>query len=382
MATPAPNATIINNINPLDLASRFGALLPQFNGDCKKLNSFIKNCNDYLTQFSAGDQIVKAYCFAVIKSKLVGKADDELHSSNIPDTWDALKEFLIVKFGDRVNLDVLKNELQFLHKFPNENIFMFIDRIKAYKIRINYRIDSELTLDPNLKLLHKQLVEDLAKNVLMGNVPIDLQTSMLTAPNLNFDSAVQIVENYTIRKEQLDMIRNQYKPQSSNPKSQSCHNIPSRHTNIGLNNPSNFQYSQNKQFTKSPKPVNAFQPRNEIQHYQPTPMSIQSNRNNYQITPMSTQTHRNYPEKRPISSQTNYNPHNKFKSSHNFFQSSRHQPNFISEELTNIQNDETPEILDEFEPGIHEDFDDSENVDNFPQQDENFIPTASQQPLT
>lgn len=340
----------------LDLAAKFGQLLPTFDGDCKKLNSFIKSCTSYLIQFENSEPVVKTYCLAVIQNKLIGKAADEFYSSNIPDTWIDLNQFLNTKFGDRVNLDVLKNELQFLRKSPNEHIFQFIDRIKSYKIRIYFRIDADLTLDINLKLLHKQLVEALAKNVLMGNVPIDLQTAMLTTPNLTFDLAVQMIENYIIQKEQLDMIRsqqrNQMKTQNFTSSFQNANSFSNNMPTQGSNFPSQpiqLHFRQNIPKPKFPtnkqvfgKPPDVFKPRQDKpSYYQSTPMSTRTQAfQSYGPTPMSTKTHRNYPEKRPYTSSTQTNQqHTRFKNSHNFFQPTNQGQNFISEELTNLQDE-------------------------------------------
>ncbi|KAK9880515.1 hypothetical protein WA026_011754 [Henosepilachna vigintioctopunctata] len=356
--------------NNLRIAREFGALLPKFSGIQAELNSFLSACEEYIAQFANTEQIVKTYCIAVVKSKLIEKANAEYRSSNVPNTWNAFKNFLLQKFGDHANLDVLKNQLQFLRKKPNQDITDFIEEIKAYKIRINYRIDAEPTLDAALKLLHKQLTSDLAKNVLISNVSIDLQTALLTTPNITFDLAVQTVENYISQKSQLDLMRSWRQPYQMKTFPSQSINVKPQINNVPRHYPTNKEVFGRSNTYESQK-SNVFKPnKNFVPKYRQTPMSTTTA--NPIIQRRQIQNHNQTPQRTFFDNNSR---------SFNHFQNHKQiSPNYISEELTNLdaKNNDNDQFNENFEfeedPNIIEE---NENI-----VDENFQITASDTTLT
>lgn len=332
----------------LTFAKEFGNLLPKFDGDRTKLNAFLTACDNYAAQFMNDQPIVKLFCINIIKNKLVGNANDEFLTSNVENTWNAIREFLISKFGDHANLDVLKNELQFLRKPQSENIIDFIEKIKTLRIRINYRIDSD-PMPNEMKLLHKNLISDLSKNVLISNSPIEMQTALLTTENLNFDKAIQMIENYVSQKSQLDMMRSMNTPKYSN----NSNNVNMHQNNFRYNNHKQ-NYNYREKFPSQPINLNK---RHIKTHYPTTKQVFGTNNNNNNSTNVfkpnpnyknttpperMSITTRNYPQKREsYSTQYNANPQKKYFSNHNqntpnFNNWNYRNPHFKVEELDNI----------------------------------------------
>ncbi|KAL3286663.1 hypothetical protein HHI36_001162 [Cryptolaemus montrouzieri] len=136
----------------LTIAEKFGLLLPTCSVVENELHSFIKSAQQYLFMFTNENELVKNYCFVVVKSKLIDRALAEVSTSDIPDRWDSLKNLLNLKFGDQINLDVLIHQLQFLNEKTHEDLLNFIDKVISMKIRINYRIDADPMPDPQKQL--------------------------------------------------------------------------------------------------------------------------------------------------------------------------------------------------------------------------------------
>lgn len=335
----------------LSLPEKFGALLPRFAGIENELHSFVRSAEQFLFMFANESQIVKDYCFAVVKSKLIDRALAEVSTSDIPNNWEILKRFLYTKFGDQINLDVLIHQLQFLAKKPNEDMLLFIDKIIALKIRINYRIDADPMPDPE-KIIYKSNILKICKTVLISNSPMELRTYLITNNAFNFDNTVNAVKDYICNLAQYDLLEKSRKNSSFKnvPRinyqdhrynsNRSNHFIPNSYQNNNFNN-----YQTSPRFPSQPihftqRQVNTHYPTNREVFNKPS-TSRNDNINVFKPNPnqrintpperMSIQT-RNYPQKRfNYSTQYQNNPQRKFINNNQ-------SPKFEVEELTHIES--------------------------------------------
>lgn len=330
----------------LTLPEKFGMLLPRFSGKENELHSFLRSAEQFLFMFANEAQIIKDYCFAVVKSKLTDRALAEVSTSDIPNNWDVLKRFLNTKFGDQINLDVLIHQLQFLAKKPHEDMLNFIDKIISLKIRINYRIDSDPMPDPE-KLIYKSNILKICKTVLISNSPMELRTYLITNNAFNFDNTVNAVKDYLCNMAQyelLDRSRNKnpiHKNVSRNNYSDHRNNT-NKYNHFSNNNYRTQHYETQHRFPSRPiqftqRQVNTHYPTQRETFGVPSTSRNQNvfkpNPNQRITTPperMSVQT-RVYPQKRPnYSTQYQNNPQRKF------YNNNDRSPDFLVEELTNI----------------------------------------------
>ncbi|XP_045464101.1 kinesin-related protein 10-like [Harmonia axyridis] len=338
----------------LSTAEKFGSLLPKFSGMENELHSFIKNVESYLSMFSNENELIKKYCLALVKSKLVGRALAEVSTSDIPDNWDHLKRFLNNKFGDQINLDVLIHQLQFLEK--KSDMISFIDEIISMKIRINYRIDADM-MAAQEKQLYKTNILKICKTVLISNAPTELRTYLIANNALTFDQTINAIKDYLSNMEQYDLLDKSRKHnfQSRRTKNNFQNNnnnkrnyIPNNYRNFYSNNSYGNNYNPNSvpnfpsqpiQYTQRPVNNNYYPTNKQVFGYPKT--ERYNNQNVFKPNPnqrintppekMSVQT-RNFAQKRPnYSTQFPTNPNKKF-------YSNEQTPNYTFEELTQLDS--------------------------------------------
>ncbi|XP_045473933.1 GATA zinc finger domain-containing protein 14-like [Harmonia axyridis] len=337
----------------LSTAEKFGSLLPKFSGMENEFHSFIKNVESYLSMFSNENELIKKYCLALVKSKLVSRALAEVSTSDIPDNWDHLKRFLNNKFGDQINLDVLIHQLQFLEN--KSDMISFIDEIISMKIRINYRIDAD-TMPAQEKQLYKTNILKICKTVLISNAPTELRTFLIANNALTFDQTINAIKDYLSNMEQYDLLdksrkhnfqsrrtKNNFQNNNYNKRNYIPNNYRSNYipNNYHFRSNNNYNSNLNSNFPSQPiqfnqRPVNRYYPSNKqvFGHTNTNTNVLKPNPNQRINTPpekMSVQT-RVYPQKRPnYSTQFPTNPNKKF-------YSNEQTPNYTFEELTQLDS--------------------------------------------
>ena len=116
----------------LTAAKEIAHTLKSFSGRSEHLDFFIVSVDKYYIRYHEGtqDESLKEFVFASICSKIIDEAGDFLLCRPDLKTWPQIKTALRQKFGDRINRQVLSEQLNFLNRNKNESILDFIERIK------------------------------------------------------------------------------------------------------------------------------------------------------------------------------------------------------------------------------------------------------------
>lgn len=346
--------------------------IPQFSGESSTLSSFISAADIiFATYFREGDEMINNYLIRVIQAKLVGRAQVLVGSRMELNTWNLIKDALTQCFGDQRNIECLEQDLLMARPLRNENSLDFGRRLQVLRSSLAQRIGSDTQLDNQTKAIHLRQYDQMSLRTFIRGLPTPLQSIIrLKSPN-SLETAI----TYINEEENFQYSQNLFKtqvtvPETSVPKQQNAslfpkfqrpppnsrfdrnwgkpfahshvfplrtfrgpsqfHNIPEPAKFPGHQGTSDFRsqpihiqprqvarnYPTNSQVFGPPK--NVFKPTGHPQpsHYQPEPMSTTS-RN----TSGTDQTMRTVP--RPFNN--SYRPNG--------------PPNFIAEELYQIEND-------------------------------------------
>ena len=112
-------------------------LLPEsFDGDRYKLRSLIKQV-DAIFKLAQPSQTIPLLLY--VKSKITGRARDQIDVHCNLNTWEEISELLIAFYQDRKSLEQLLEELSSIRQGPHENtvlsILSEIGRFKFQSIR-------------------------------------------------------------------------------------------------------------------------------------------------------------------------------------------------------------------------------------------------------
>jgi len=109
-------------------------LIPNdFDGDRYKLRSFIKQV-DSVFELARPDQIKPLTLF--VKSKIVGKAREQIDIHCNLTCWDEISALLINLYQDRKSLDQLLEELNSIRQHNSESVSSFYQRLEDLSSRI------------------------------------------------------------------------------------------------------------------------------------------------------------------------------------------------------------------------------------------------------
>ncbi|CAG9760074.1 unnamed protein product [Ceutorhynchus assimilis] len=112
-----------------------------FNGDPSMLNSFQSAC-DFLfaTHKQSNDPISNNYLLRAVRMKLTDRAQILVGSRMELDCWDHIKAVLFDCFGDKRNLECLKQDLFIAVPNKNENPLDFAKRLQVLRSALAQKI--------------------------------------------------------------------------------------------------------------------------------------------------------------------------------------------------------------------------------------------------
>ncbi|XP_072377074.1 uncharacterized protein [Diabrotica undecimpunctata] len=152
-------------------AKTLADVLPSFNGDPLKLETFIQTCdNFYRTYGQTTDNTLNDYTFSVIRSKLQDNVLNFIMCRPDLNTWPLIRETLKQNFGDRIDRQTLTKEFLQSTKGRNENILDFLARISQIKSRLEVKINAEQGLSAERKAVLIEQNEGNSVDILLCNV--------------------------------------------------------------------------------------------------------------------------------------------------------------------------------------------------------------------
>lgn len=335
---PVLSLSTLNKSTMAVLKQEYLNMIPEFSGESELLPRFIEICEKLVVKFyntQDVDDFQNEYLMSSILAKVKGAAAINI-SSCVIKTWDDLKTALLNAYSDKRDLYTLNIEMVEL-KQNNESPFDFYNRIQhILNLQMSY-------LTTHIKAVEVPVISgylrNLALRVLLRGLKEPLGSLMRTKNPLDLNSALNMLTNdFQLESVKQKLPPNKFIHIKNKPNHFKAKPNYLQLTNFPHNN--NFSYQNNGNFNN---PANRFQPnannnfnanRNNYRgNSNQNNFRSSLNQNNTKPTPMSVSTAntwRSRPQGRP-NQNLNNQPH---------FSQSR--PNFVSEELFNIE--ETPRV--------------------------------------
>ncbi|CRK86808.1 CLUMA_CG000639, isoform A, partial [Clunio marinus] len=118
-------------------------LLPEFDGDSKKLKEWIDQVDDIVEGFRAFHQEpFWRDWLRKIRNKIIGKASDALNQNNTANNWDDIRETLREYFQDPRDLSTLCQGIPYL-KQGYRSVLDFYKEVSELTAQINQKISAE-----------------------------------------------------------------------------------------------------------------------------------------------------------------------------------------------------------------------------------------------
>lgn len=318
-------------------------ILPKFNGESDKLDSFILRIDKFFKTYHDESNSVsqKSFVNDAILSKLDGNALDFALTNPQYNTWPLLKTALQNRFGEQTSLENLLSSLNHIKRNKDEATLNFLERINDLKNKIQRKIAIENRQYPEIINILTSNVEKQSVTSFLYQVEDKLVERIKNRDVQELNKLVPIITEFeefyhnkyqdkrstNFRNGQQTSLNKMLFNQQTPYKTFSKPNFPSQPIYMQPR----FQrtnFPTNQQVFGNPQTQNVWRPKmNQNNVPTPTPMSgvsIQHNREN--------------PPKRLMSTNIQQQPWKKF---NNNFGRNHFQPtgprNFNSEELFNSE---------------------------------------------
>lgn len=210
---PSPTPSAKPQIPPRDMLT----LIPEFNGDPKVLNLFLRQC-EYVIREYQGPVECNTYLMHYVTSKLTGKAAALISERGVYETYDALRSVLVQHFGDPRSEECVSIELETLKIKTNESYLEFCGRVQDVRATLLCKVEQNPNNKPEMKMAKQIIYDNTALNVFMYNLPEHMvRLIRLKNPETLEDALkhvleeVNFAEQYNARSKML-----QIRPQTQN----------------------------------------------------------------------------------------------------------------------------------------------------------------------
>lgn len=258
-------------LNKMDILS----MVPQFDGNKQELPLFLKTAEMAMATTKQED---KEIALMMIIGKLNGKARNVV-CTNLPNTWEQLKQMLKERFADTRNEACLLRDIAVAKQGQNEGYRHFYERIsELLSIANTYIEDNE---SEPARMVKKSMFDDLAFKTFLAGIkePMGSRVRCMRPEN--------ITQAWNFLQEEINIknLQKQELPYRNNFQSRSNYQ-ENAYKRVQRDNPNN---TQNRNFYRS---TNQTQQRNfeqQNRNYIPQPMSTSTNRSRA-FESMSAQT--------------------------------------------------------------------------------------------
>lgn len=315
-------------------------MVPEFTVNSKDLPYFLKQAENLITLLKKNppECLFNRVLFENVKAKITGEAR-EILISNDCDTFTNLKRALITRYGDPRSEELLSHDLNTCYQTQNEHFENYFEKIKQ-KLRaivehVNLQEENEAVKMSKILMYENQALATVKAGIQEPYCGHLLNTACDSIARCLYEC--RRLDNHNTQTSFMKFLRNREKPQSlQNLKRNTFNTLPQTNN---YNKP--FNRPPNARPFFQPNFMPTYPPRQSFPNYRPSsnnfprgPVNItrQNNIQN-QPTPMSistANTYRNAPQNRNYFRQTG-------------------PPNFISEELTNMENEENVENAENFQ---------------------------------
>lgn len=190
------------------------SLIPEFNGDTKLLNFFLRKCEYVIEQYQ-GTVRRNQFLMQYVTSRLTGRAAVLFSERNDCETYDQLKIVLIQHFGDPRSEECVAIELETLKIKQNESYLDFCGRIQDVRAILLSKVNQSNTSE--MKKAKKIIYDNTSLNVFLYNLPEHMvRLVRLKNPESLEDSLKYVLEEVNFQEQynmRSKMLRNQPQPQ-------------------------------------------------------------------------------------------------------------------------------------------------------------------------
>lgn len=181
--------------------------IPNFDGNTKILPRFLKASENLLRAFQdiANPEAPINICLLdTIFSKLRGRAADLICPRHELNTWELVKNVLVITFSDLRGMDCLEQELATLKPLQNETLLNFGNRIQDTRSLLFTKLNETID-DAQIKLIKLQMINETACKTFINHLPYHIQLAV----RLKTPDSLEQAMSYTIEEQNFIEYRNQ-----------------------------------------------------------------------------------------------------------------------------------------------------------------------------
>lgn len=347
-------------------------IVPEFDGNPNKLHRFVKASESLLLHYfdvNNPNNFQNTLLINGILNKLQGKAEEVVAIHGATNSWEEIKNSLILNFGDQRDENCLNQDLVNLRQRPGESPQKFHEKVLTLLNTICNYIDLKCE-ETERKAKREFFTKQALKTFLAGlRDPLGPMIRAMR-PNSLAQALQFIIEEDNIKHYQSpNNFQNLRKP---NPQNFSTHQQFYRSQNRPILTQQQYIHPQNSQ-TNSQNNSNF-----KYQQFPSVPINLQRNPNfvpqrfptNSQVFKRSQNYQQNKPTPMSISSSLNSKQRTQRNFQNTSFQNTSQKPDFISEELFNTEHYDNGQENIEFDENIEidnpeEDFPNYDFPENF-----------------
>lgn len=338
-----PNNNLIENLNNnQNMANQFNEFylktIPEFDGEPCNVSTFLNACNLVMNQFYNANNpnlYLNHFLLSYIQSKLTGRARAIVSTKHITN-WNELRAVLTNNFSDQREDSTLLSELLTLKQRNNEDALSFSNRCRQIEqllvTNLSINEDNEAT-----KVIKRNIYSQQTLKAFLGGLRNPLGMVVRSTNPATIEAALRFIiseENYDYRDSMIN--KNKFHNNNSNKN-------PPRHFFERPHVPP-FQPVQFQRPFPIYNPPKPFPFRSDIPRI-PHPRLQQQNYQRPQNFPRAPSSRiQNYPQPMEvdISTRTRSTRNNPQQRNNYFRNQNPRRPDFISEELHNIEHQMPP----------------------------------------
>lgn len=196
--------------------------IPLFDGNPKQLNRFIASSENMLKNFqkpSVPADPINSCLLDTILNKLRGRAADLICSRSELNSWDKIKQTLILSFSDHRGIDCLIQDLINMKPVRNETPLQFGLRIQDTRSLLFAKLNATIS-DANEALVQTKHYDSFALKTYINGLPYNLQLVVRLRNPTSLEQAMSFVteeENFKNFSNPQNFTFNANRQQNSKP---------------------------------------------------------------------------------------------------------------------------------------------------------------------
>lgn len=184
--------------------------IPMYDGNPHTLSIFIDSCTHLMTQFP--DPNLRGFLKRAIFSKLTGRALTLIGSRIELNSWEQVRDILLISFGDQRNIECLVQDLINLKPNKNETPHNFGMRCQDARSLIISKLNSNTSICAEEKAFEIKNYNDLALKTFIRGLQNPIQTNVRLRNPENLEKAMSLLieeENFLYSSQKSNTLNTQ-----------------------------------------------------------------------------------------------------------------------------------------------------------------------------